>query len=79
MGCIAGEDGGGETGREWYEVQTYDVDTNSRKYRGGNSSRVLRVVERAGHGVMVCFEEGADDREDYDGEAGYHDAVCTYG
>jgi len=35
---------------------------------------VFRVFGRAHHAVVVGFEEGADDGEDYDCEAGYDDA-----
>lgn len=42
-------------------VGTYGVYNHSRKNRCGDRSSVLWIFGRADHGVVVCFEQGADD------------------
>ena len=54
---------------------TYGVDDNSREDGGGDGGSVGGILGRAHQGVVVRFEEEADDGEDHDGECGHDDAV----
>ena len=55
--------------------KTYSINQNSGKDRPSHGRAILRIIRVADHGVVIRFEEGADDREDYDGETGDDDAV----
>ena len=57
------------------ESGTYGVDYNGREDGRGNGGSVRGIFCRAHHGVVVGFEEEADDGEDDDSKAGHDDAM----
>lgn len=61
-------------GLESAENQESNVYEHRAEYSAGNSSAVLGGLLRAHHGVVACLEQGPDDAEDDDGEAGHDNA-----